>query len=145
MISVSRRTLKILAAIAWYIGGIVLLLKGASLLLEAEQLRPSGFWPWPATAIGLLLGGLKAKFIFIRSCRRNLDRIAALQQPKIWQFFRPVFFAALAVMILAGAVLSRLAHNGYPWLIGVATLDLALATALFGSSYIFWKRRMVEK
>jgi hypothetical protein len=139
--SVSTRSLNILAALVWYIGGVVLLLKGGSLLVEAEALAPGRVWPWLAIVAGLLLGGLKARFIFRKSCHKNLDRIAALEQPKIWQFFRPGFFVALALMIAAGASLSRLAQGSYPFLIAVATLDLALAIALLGSSIVFWKRK----
>ena len=130
-----------LAALVWYIGGFVLVLKGGSLLAEAEALRPGLAWPWLALAAALLLGGLKAGFLFARSCQKNLSRIAALDQPKIWQFYKPGFFLFLALMISAGATLSRLAHDNYPFLIGVATLDLALAIALLGSSYVFWKRK----
>lgn len=143
--SVSARSLNILAALVWYIGGLVLLLKGRSLLVEAEALAPGLVWPWLAVIAGLLLGGLKARFIFRKSCRRNLDRIAALEQPKIWQFFRPGFFVALVVMIAAGASLSRLAQGSYPFLIAVATLDLALAVALLGSSIVFWRRKAFSK
>ena len=137
----STRWLKILAALVWYVGGIVLLLKGSSLLVEAEALRPEQNWPWLAVVAGLFLGGLQAKLLFSKSCRKNLDRIAALERPKPWEFFRPGFFVMLTVMILAGATLSRLAHNNYPFLIGVGTLDLSLATALLGSSYVFWKHK----
>lgn len=44
-------------------------------------------------------------------------------------------------MILTGATLSRLAHNKYTFLIIVATVDLGLAIALLGSSYVFWKQK----
>ncbi len=141
MLVVSTRSLKILTALVWYVGGIILLLKGGSLLVEADALKPGQDWPWLAAAAGLFLGGLKAKFLFNKSCEKNLDRIAALERPKLWQFFRPRFFVALTVMILAGATLSRLAHNNYPFLIGVAILDLDIAIALIGSSYVFWKHK----
>ena len=141
MLTASARSLSILAALVWYVGGIVLLLKGGSLLLEAHALKPEQNWPWLAAAAGLFLGGLQAKLLFSKSCRKNLDRIAALGRPKIWQFYRPGFFVALTVMILAGAVLSRLAHNSYLFLMGVAILDLGVAIALLGSSYVFWKER----
>ncbi len=137
----STRRLKILAALVWYVGGIILLLKGSSLLVEAEALRPEQNWPWLAVVAGLFFGGLKAKYLFSESCQKNLSRINALERPKLWQFFRPRFFVMLTLMILAGATLSRLAHNNYPFLIGVGTLDLSLATALLGSSYVFWKHR----
>jgi len=137
----STRRLEVLAALVWYVGGIVLLPKGSSLLVEAEALRPEQNWPWLAVFAGLFLGGLKAKLLFSESCQKNLDRIAALERPKLRQFFRPGFFVMLTVMILAGATLSRLAHNNYPFLVGVGTLDLSLATALLGSSYVFWKHK----
>ena len=145
MLVVSTRSLKILAALVWYVGGALLLLKGSSLLVEADALKPEEGWPWLAVVAGFLLGGLKAKFLFNRSCQRNLDRIAALDRPRVWQFFRPGFFAALTAMILVGVTLSRLAHNNYPFLIGVAILDLGIAIALLGSSYVFWKQKAFVK
>jgi len=130
-----------LAALVWLVGATVLLLKGVSLLAEAAALRPGLPWPGVAAGTALLLGGLKAKFIFSRSCEQNLARIAALDPPRIWQFFKPGFFVALAIMILAGATLSRLAHNHYFFLLGVAVLDLGIATALLGSSHVFWRAK----
>ena len=140
MLTVSHRVLNIMAALVWYVGGIVLLIKGGSLLLEAELLQPDTHWPWTAAIVALMIGGIKAKFIFSKSCRKNLARIAALDRPKIWQFFRPVFFLFLLLMILIGAALSNLAHGNYPFLIGIAALDFTIAVALLGSSYVFWKQ-----
>jgi hypothetical protein len=140
LLTVSHRTLNILAALVWYIGGIVLLIKGSNLLLEAELLQPDKHWPWTAAITALLIGGIKAKFLFSKSCRKNIARIAALDQPKLWQFFRPVFFLFLLLMIMTGAALSYLAHGNYPFLLGIAALDFAIAIALLGSSYVFWKR-----
>ncbi len=142
---VSGRSLRILAALVWYAGGIMLLRKGVSLLVEAEVLKPGAGWPWLAAVAGLFFGSLKAKFFFNKSCQKNLDRIAALDRPRIWQFFRPGFFAALTVMILAGATSSRLAYNNYPLSIGVAILDISIATALLVSSHIFWKQKAFAK
>ena len=145
MLVVSTRSLKILAALVWYVGGTILLLKGRSLLIEADALKPEEGWPWLAAVVGIFLGGLKAKFLFNKSCQRNLDRIAALNRPRVWQFFRPGFFVILTVMILIGVSLSRLAHNNYPFLIGVAILDLGIGIALLGSSYVFWKQEAFVK
>jgi hypothetical protein len=140
LLTVSHRTLKILAATIWYTGSLILIIKGGQLLLEAEALIRGLGWPWAAIVFGGVLGGLKAKYIFNRSCRRNLARIASLKKPRLWQFYSPGFFLALAVMITAGIILSRLAHGHYPFLIGVAVLDIAIATALILSSNNYWKQ-----
>jgi hypothetical protein len=145
MPSVSPRTLNVLAALVWYVGGIVLLIKGGSLLVEAESLRHGQVWPWLAIVVALIAGGLQARFLFSKSCRKNLDRIAALERPRIWQFYRPGFFGFLALMIVTGAALSRLAHGSYPLLIGVGALDLNLAVALLASSYVYWQRRAFSR
>jgi hypothetical protein len=145
MLTVSIRTLNILAAFVWYVGGVVLLLKGGSLLIEAHSLKPEQDWLWLAIVAGPFIGGVKAKFLFSKSCQRNLARIGTLDRPKIWQFFRPGFFAILFLMILAGATSSRLAHNNYAFLIGVGILDLNIAIALLGSSYVFWKQKAFKK
>jgi hypothetical protein len=130
-----------LAALFWYIGGIILVLKGGSLLIQADTLKPEQNWTWLAVVIGLLIGGLKAKYFFSKSCKKNLKRINFLSEPKIWQFFRPGFFLFLLIMIVTGVTLSRLAHNNYIFLISVAILDISIATALIGSSYVFWKEK----
>lgn len=143
MLNVSHRTLYILAAIVWHIGGVILLIKGASLLLEADSLRPEQNWQWLLVLVGLLVGLLKARYLFSKFCRKNLARIDALQEPRPWQFFRPRFFLMLAVMILAGATMSNLAEGHYRSLLGVATLDLSLAIALLGSGLIFWRERLL--
>jgi len=145
MFVVSARSLKILAALVWYIGGMMMLVKGRSLLVEADALKPEQVWPWLAVVAGLILGGLQAKYLFAKSCKKNMDRIDALDRPRVWQFFRPGFFAALTVMIFFGATLSRLAHNNYPFLIGVAAVDLNIGIALLGGSYVFWQQKAFVK
>ena len=138
---VSRRTLRILAAIVWHVGGIMLLIKAGSLLAEADSLRPEQIWGWVFVVVGLLLGGLNARYLFSKFCRKNLDRINSLDQPRIWRFFRPRFYLLLAIMILTGMIMSRLAEGHYQSLIGVGALNLSIAIALLGSSIVFWRQR----
>ncbi len=88
-----------------------MLIKGSSLLVEAYSLKPEQYWPWLAVAVGPVIGSLKGKFIFRKSCLKNLARINTLNHPKIWQFFKPWFFAVLAVMIVFGATMAKLAHT----------------------------------
>jgi hypothetical protein len=139
MRDVSKRSLKVLAALTWFVGALVLIAKGGSLLAEAYAIRPELHWPWFAIVAGLLLGVLQARHIFNESCQKNLDRIATLERPKVWQFFTARFFLMLVLMILAGAALSRLAHGNYLFLLVVVVLDLGIATALLVSSRVYWK------
>ena len=141
MFTASRPALKLLAAVVWYVGSAVLLLKGCSLLLEASAIQPGLIWPILVILTALFLGSVKARFLFSKSCRKNLARIDALEQPKLWQFFRPGFFGALALMILTGAALSRLADGRYWPLLMVALLDLAIGIALLASSIVFWQTK----
>lgn len=143
--NVSPRTLNILAAVVWYIGATVLLIKSGSLLAEAGQLHPNPWGPTTAGLTGVLIGGLKARYLFSKSCQKNLKRIAGLNNPRLWQFFRPKFFIMLVLMIGAGVLLSRLAHHNYAFLWAVAALDLSIATALLGSSYVFWQEKAFIK
>ena len=145
MFSASPRTLKVLAAALWYSGAIILLSKGTSLLLEADTLQPGRNWTWLTIVMGLCIGWLKVKFIFRRACEKNLARISLLSAPKIWQFYRPGFLLFLAAMIILGSTLSRMAHGNYPFLIAMVTLDYSLATALFGSSLVFWQQQAFKQ
>lgn len=135
---VSKRTLVVLAATVWYAGAVSLLVKGALMVVGAAVARP-GPWPWIAAAAGVLAGWLRADFIFGRACRRNVARIAALERPRAWQFFRPWFFAALAVMIAGGVIASRWAQGRYAPTAVVGALDLSIAVALLGGGGPFWK------
>ncbi len=141
MFNVSHQVLKILAAIVWYIGSGILLLKGGSLIFEAENLEPNRGYPWLSAFSGIFLGVIKTRYLFIGSCRKNIDRIHALSIPKVWQFYSPWFFVRLTAMIMLGTSLSRMAHGNYSFLLWVGLLDISIGIALLGSSYVFWKEK----
>ena len=136
--TVTTTQLKLLAAALWYSGGIILFFKGLSLLMEADSLNPDSHWLWLAILIGIFIGLLKIVFIFRKVCRKNLMRIYALPEPKIWQFYRTGFYIFLTCMIILGSSLSYAAQGNFSFLIGMAVLDFSLAVALLGSSYVFW-------
>ena len=140
-LTVPTRTLNILAALVWYIGGIVLLLKGSSLLVEANALNPAQGWLWLAVVAGVFFGSLKAKFLFSKSCGENIKRIKALTDPRIWQCFRGGMLIFLAIVIPTGAWMSRAAAGNLTFLCLVGALDLSIACALLSSSIVFWKRK----
>ena len=142
MFNTSYLTLNVLAAAVWILGGIALLFKAAELLAEAADLHSAQVW-WPVIAVitGITIGGIKAKYLFRKACKKNIHRILMLPEPKLWQFYRPIFFLFLALMITAGATLSRLAHGNFAFLLAVATLDLTISVALLSSSIVFWQEK----
>lgn len=112
--------------------------KGTGYLIAADS-AGSALPPVLAGLAGVLVGLLRGRTMFLDACRRNLRRIAGLDDPRIWQFFRPGFFAALALMIAAGAGLAWLAGTGYWGEVVVGGLELVIATALLTSSVAFWR------
>jgi len=144
-LTTTRRTLKILAVLVWIIGGVMLIRKGGELIIEAYSLNPLIVWIGFSIVLGIFLGGLKSKYLFIKSCRKNLARIDALEEPKLWQFYRPKFFFFLSLMIGTGVTLSRMAHGSFPFLLSVAALDISIATALLSSSVVYWQEKAFTK
>jgi hypothetical protein len=139
VLAVSKSTLKIVSGLVWFSGAIILLLKGASLFEQAIALKPGEAWSWLAVAAALLIGGAKARYLFGGFCRKNLNRIAALDDPQLWQAFRPGFYLFLTAMVLLGAIFSRLAIGSYPTLMALVILDISIAVALLGSFWVFWQ------
>ncbi len=137
MLAVSKGTLKLVSGFVWFSGAIVLLLKSASLFTQAIALKPGEASSWLFIAAAILIGSIKAHYLFSGFCRKNLDRIAALDDPQLWQAFRPGFYVFLTTMILLGAILSRLAIGIYPALMALVILDISIAIALLGSIRVF--------
>lgn len=138
--TVSHNTLKLLAAIVWYIGPIILFTKGADLANQAFDMEPKGWGRQFSWIAGITVGLIKTRYIFLKSCRKNMARIDALESPKIWEFYRLRFFFSLGMMMLLGATLSRVSTGNHAFLVAVATLDISIGTALLLSSKVFWEQ-----
>ncbi|MGK7312225.1 MAG: hypothetical protein ACN0LA_08280 [Candidatus Longimicrobiales bacterium M2_2A_002] len=135
----ARHTLlKWLSAAVWYIGAGMLLWKGAERLIGAAAALGSVEWPVTVGLLAVGLGVIQGQTVFRRSCVRNLHRIRALESPRLWQFFRPSFFVALAVMIGGAVVLSILADRGPIAALAVAGVDWLIGFSLLVSSLTFW-------
>ncbi len=134
----SKKTLVYLAAAVWYIGGIMLFRGGLELIIQSRELRTGALWPTLFISVGISLGIFQAFVIFRHSCRRNLKRINQLEDPRLWQFYRPGFFLALLIMITSGILLDHFAQGIYFFMLSVAAVDFALTISLLGSSYVFW-------
>ena len=140
MLYTSKRILKLLAALTWFSGAVVLFTKGFGMFFEAEQLNPGQHWTWLALSAGLMLGSIKARYLFSRLCKKNLRRIECLAEPRLWNFYRVRFYVFLLVVSLSGLYVSQKAHGDYSLLIIMIIVDLSLATALLASSNCFWKK-----
>ncbi len=140
MFNTSTRTLKLLASLVWYSGAVVLSYKSAKMLLQAQNINSDQTWIILAILAGIVIGLVKAKYLFKRVCIKNLNRIDALNTPKFWQAYRTQFYFFLLTMILLGSYVSRLALGNYTAMISVAIIEISLATALLTSSHCFWKK-----
>jgi uncharacterized membrane protein len=129
----------IIAAIIWYTGGLVLIVKGSVLIKNAYLIDAQSIWTYLAPSLGIIIGMLKGRFLFSQSCKKNIRRINALVDPRLWQCYRPGMLIFLAVVIPTGAWMSRAASGNFASLCLVGALDISLACALLSSSMVFWK------
>ena len=138
-----KKVLKLLAMVVWYIGFVALSLKSYKLFVEAYSINTNLSYLILFLVLGFLLSLLKTKYIFIKSCQKNLLRIDSLESPKIWQFYRLGFFIFLMIVISLGAFLSHIASGNYFFLASVGIIDMGLALALLFSSFEFYKNMTI--
>lgn len=137
MPTAEHNLLKWLSAAVWYTGGLVLLLKGADWLLQAAT-AGDRLWPVLAAATALGVGLARGRTVFRKACIKNLERIRALNRPRIWQVFRPVFFLALGAMFAAAFLMGWIARSGYIGMTLVGGLDLVIGISLLTGATAFW-------
>lgn len=137
----SKKMLIRLAALVWFAGVFILLFKSTALLIEAVRTGAPFLAAVLAAATGVVIGVIKAKYLFIRICEKNIQRILALKSPKIWQFYRTRFFFFLALMIAFGNWAYRLSSHSAVLLAALAVLELSVSTALLISGNSFRKVR----
>ncbi len=130
-------SLYVLAALVWFAGAFSLLSKGLILLLHAEDIMGGQSWPWIAFAMGIFIGIIKARLFLLKSCKKNIERIAALSNPKWWQFYKVKFFIFLVVVISLAIFISRLWDENYTATCIIGAVDLSVGMGLFLSSYAF--------
>jgi len=140
MLNTTSNTLIKLAALIWYTGVVVLITKSAALFLEAWKGGADRRFILMTVLCGIVIGKIKAKYLFYDIGKKNIDRINLLTNPKLWQFYRKRFFIFLFLMITMGKYLSGVAHGENMALIALAVLELSIAFALGLSSHCFWKK-----
>jgi len=118
-----------------------LLFKGGALIKDGHALDAQSIWIVFIPILGIIIGLLKGRFLFSKSCEKNIERIKALGGPRIWQCFRPGMLIFLAVIISTGAWMSRAAAGNWTFMCLVGFLDISIANALLSSSIVFWRRK----
>ncbi len=139
MFETNTYVLKILAAIVWLSGIGILFVKSANLFILANNNGIASFWLAISILSGILIGWIKAKYLFINICNKNLIRIDSLPSPRLWQFYRVPFFIFLGLMIYFGSYAYQLVQGDTALLITLAIIELSVGTALLLSSHCFWK------
>jgi len=140
MVITTSNTLIKLAALVWYTGVVVLIAKSGALFLEAMRGGADQLFILMAILCGIIIGKIKAKYLFYDIGKKNIDRINLLTNPKLWQFYRKRFFVFLFLMLALGKYLSGVAHGENMALIALAVLELSIAFALVLSSHCFWEK-----
>ena len=121
----------LLAALMWTIVGSVLALVGGYWLLGASVAHP-GLW----LILAIVLGGLKARFVLLRTARRVIDRIGARGDHRcIGGFVSWRTWAFIAVMAMIGYVLR---HGLLPRAI-VGFIYVAVGVALLVAATTLWR------
>ena len=118
-----------------------MLFKGGALIKNVHAINAQSIWTYLSPILGIMIGLLKGRFLFSKSCEKNIKRIKALTDPRIWQCFRPGMLICLGIIIPTGAWMSRAAAGNLTFLCLVGTLDLSIACALLSSSIVFWKHK----
>ena len=108
----------------WICGGLALLSKGCSLLMNSE-------WVWLLAPLGLAIGFAKGRWVLSKTMQRLKTRLAALSHPiSLKAAFPPAYLALIAVMVSLGFALRWVPDD----LRGL--IDLAVGSALcLGATY----------
>jgi hypothetical protein len=131
--AVSRQTLVLTAAVVWSAVGVGLAVRAA--LWFAASGRG---WVWLAP-LALVVGLLKGRFLLIRLAARNVERLRLLSPHKericLFAFQSVQSFLIVLGMIGLGIVLRHTSLSRE----ALATVYLAVGTALFLASFRYWR------
>lgn len=138
---ITKTALINLAAFIWFFGGIVLVTKGCMMLKAAFALDPLMLWVVVAFIGGIIVGLIKARFIFTHALKKNLKRIQGLSLPVYpWQCYRIGFFIFLAVVITLSKFMTEWSSGHFVYILLIAALDLSIATGLLSTGFLFWRK-----
>lgn len=124
----------------WVFIGLFLIYRSAGLYQLALSEQQSTDLAIAISVItGMIIGGIKGKFVLIKTARKNRSRIDDLDGPlKMHQVFAAKFYLLIPAMILLGVLLRTFNEylGGY---VVVAAVYFGIGMALMVSSIPYWK------
>lgn len=135
--------LKRLACLFWIFGGMVLITRAFTFLQPSvTPLLQGAALPsevWLALGLSLVVGLLKGQFVLRKSCQRNIERLASLQEPaKPFHVYDIRSWVVILLMIGLSVLVQQL---GLPDLVRGSIL-LTVGLALLRSS-LFYRAPLV--
>lgn len=127
-----ERTQMFAAALMWFIGAAILLVRGGAYLQDR-------YWHAWALAAGLALGVLKSGVLLDRVARKAVERIRRRGRAHFFGFFSLSSWALVGVMMGGGILLRRLVVH--PDVIGAGIMGaiyIGVGTALVLADRVFW-------
>lgn len=132
----------------WFFSGILLLYKGLKFIAEAAFKSDSvcsqlsqifGSSEQAATALiafSLMIGFIKGRFVFSKTVRRVVTRIASLQPPiRFKDAYTPGYWIVIGIMMTLGMSLKYL-----PISLDVrGVVDVAVGSALINGAFLYFK------
>ena len=131
--AISRKSLILGAALTWSVGGVILIVRAASLMGQVDRSLPL------ALGIAVVIGLLKGKLIFERVARKNVARIRSTSPHKdkicLFAFQSLQSYLIVISMIVLGILLRQVGLRPL-YLVMVYT---AIGVALLVSSGLYYR------
>lgn len=122
-----KRNLIFCAGIVSLSAGIMLSTSGSKLIWNSDEWLIYAF-------LGLFLGCLKSRFVFLKSANKNLHRIDNLREREpFYKVYSPPFYAIIGLMICLGMILRYFGVD--PVIRGI--INIAVGTGLLYSSFLY--------
>lgn len=129
MVRVSHAFLLWLAAAIWLLGAIACG-QLSSQLLSAAAVAVNKTSLYIALSVSVIVGLLLGATIFRRLAMSNIDRIDALNAPRIWEAYRLRFYVLLVLFDGGSVLLTEYLAKSATSRLAVGSVDLAICVAL---------------
>lgn len=128
-----------IAAVVWFLGVWATEDTATTLVTLALSSGASARDAYIAFSIGGCAGLFSGALLFSRLARANVERIAALREPRLWDCFRPQFIVWLCVFDGGTVLLQTFVAKDATSRLIMGAVNLAVCVSLATSLlYIFW-------